>query len=171
MSISVLHSAWHLPFPSRLEPEQLCEAAKLPDRLRAEPQPQHAPEQDLILPIEQGMPPSPSLKKVGDSTPGDYQRQSPTQSDHACEEVGGTGPGDQMDEEQNAKDGSGHAERESHPCQPVPRHGPRSRDSVRGGDTHFARLHRCFETSPSSLSKTTGVFFLTANTLRSAAQK
>src|SRR6202020_3146319 len=86
--------------------EQLCEAAKLPYRLRAEPQPQHAPKRDLILPIEQGKPPSPGLKNVGDSTPGDYQRQSPTQSDHACEELGGTGPGDEMGEGGKARDGS-----------------------------------------------------------------
>src|SRR6202020_2405718 len=140
--------------------EQLCEAAKLPYRLRAEPQPQHAPKRDLILPLEQGEPPNPGLKNVGDSTTGDYQRQSPTQSDHACEELGGTGPVDQMDEEQNAKDGSERAEREAHSCQPVPRHGPRSRDSVRGGDTdsHFALLHRCFETSPSPLSNTRSFF-------------
>src|SRR6202162_5386231 len=45
-----------------------------------------------------------------------------------------------MDEEENAKDGSEHAERESRSCQPGPRHGPRSRDSVGGGDTDQTRL-------------------------------
>src|ERR1700720_683870 len=98
-----------------------------------------------MLPIEQGKPPGPSLKNVGDPTPGDYQRQSPTQSDHACQELGGTGPVDQMDEEQNAEDGSEYAERESRSCRPSPRHGPRSRDSVRGGDTDQTRLGHVLE--------------------------
>src|ERR1700687_4319251 len=42
---------------------------------------------------------------------------------------------DQMDEEQNAKNGSEHAERESCSCQPRPKHGQRSHDSVGGGYT------------------------------------